>query len=105
MLFGGVQGLIQDQDWWLRDSNQFCANWNVDPPDEVRRAMNGRGPAHAPQGSMGSIDWDRCDLGGNNNTAASLGWDPKFVTGRAFGNQQSAEGATNYGAVDLDYPR
>ena len=28
LLFGGVQGLMQDQEWWLRESNQFCANWN-----------------------------------------------------------------------------
>jgi len=27
MLFGGVEGLIQDQEWWLRDSNQMFANW------------------------------------------------------------------------------
>ncbi|KAL9124622.1 MAG: hypothetical protein Q9217_006061 [Psora testacea] len=28
LLFAGVHGLMQDQEWWLRDSNQFCANWN-----------------------------------------------------------------------------
>ena len=28
MLFGGVDSLMQDQDWWLRDSNQMFANWN-----------------------------------------------------------------------------
>lgn len=28
MLFGGIDSLIQDQEWWLRDSNQMFANWN-----------------------------------------------------------------------------
>ena len=28
MLFGGVDALVQDQEWWLRDSNQMFANWN-----------------------------------------------------------------------------
>ena len=28
MLFGGVDSLMQDQEWWLRDSNQMFANWN-----------------------------------------------------------------------------
>lgn len=28
MIFGGVQSLMQDQEWWLWDSNQFFANWN-----------------------------------------------------------------------------
>ena len=28
MLFGGVDSLMQDQEWWLRDSNQIFANWN-----------------------------------------------------------------------------
>ena len=27
MLFGGVDPQLQDQDWWLRDSNQMYANW------------------------------------------------------------------------------
>lgn len=28
MLFGGVDSLMQDQEWWLTDSNQMFANWN-----------------------------------------------------------------------------
>ena len=28
MLFGGVDSLIQDHEWWLKDSNQMFANWN-----------------------------------------------------------------------------
>jgi hypothetical protein len=28
LLFGGVDSLIQDHDWWLKDSNQMFANWN-----------------------------------------------------------------------------
>jgi hypothetical protein len=28
MLFGGVEGLIQDQEWWLRDSYQMFTSWN-----------------------------------------------------------------------------
>ena len=28
LLFGGVDSLMQDQEWWLRDSNQMFANWN-----------------------------------------------------------------------------
>ena len=27
-LFGGVDSLLQDQEWWLRDSHQMFANWN-----------------------------------------------------------------------------
>ena len=27
-LFGGVQGLMADQDWWLKDSQQLFSNWN-----------------------------------------------------------------------------
>ena len=27
-MFGGVQGLMQDHEWWLRESNQFFATWN-----------------------------------------------------------------------------
>ncbi|KAL9102694.1 MAG: hypothetical protein Q9163_002185 [Psora crenata] len=28
LIFGGIQGLMRDQEWWVRDSHQFCANWN-----------------------------------------------------------------------------
>lgn len=28
VLFGGVDSLMQDQEWWLRDSHQMFANWN-----------------------------------------------------------------------------
>ena len=28
MMFGGTDGLIKDQEWWLQDSNQMFANWN-----------------------------------------------------------------------------
>ena len=33
MLFGGVDGLIQDQEWWLRDSHQMFATWNHSEQD------------------------------------------------------------------------
>ena len=28
MMFGGINGLMKDQEWWLEDSNQIFANWN-----------------------------------------------------------------------------
>ena len=60
-LFGGVQGLIKDQEWWLRDSNQFFANWNVDPQDDVAGAFES-GPPAAPQAQGYGFDWDLSDL-------------------------------------------
>lgn len=40
MLFGGVDSLMRDQDWWLRDSNQMFATWNG---MEHETDMNGTG--------------------------------------------------------------
>lgn len=28
MMFGGVESLMKDQEWWMQDSNQIFANWN-----------------------------------------------------------------------------
>ena len=28
MMFGGIEGLMKDQEWWLQDSNQIFASWN-----------------------------------------------------------------------------
>ncbi|KAL6719072.1 hypothetical protein ACLMJK_003307 [Lecanora helva] len=58
MLFGGVESLIQDQEWWLRDSNQMFANWNGLEHDAVMHGNSGfdmgtgnMGYAGAPGGS------------------------------------------------------
>ena len=40
MLFGGVDSLVQDQEWWLRDSNQMFANWNGMEQDAMMQANN-----------------------------------------------------------------
>ena len=49
-LFGGVDSLIQDQEWWLRDSNQMFANWNGMEQDA---AMQGNAGFDTGTGSMG----------------------------------------------------
>lgn len=50
MLFGGVDSLIRDQEWWLRDSNQMFANWNG---MEQEAAMQGNAGFDAGTGNMG----------------------------------------------------
>ena len=50
MLFGGVDSLMQDQEWWLRDSNQMFANWNG---MEQEAAMQGNAGFDNGTGSMG----------------------------------------------------
>ena len=67
MLFGGVQGLIQDQDWWLRDSNQFFANWN-----------------HGMDGSNGGAPGSVMNNGRSNGAIVDLGSE----NGNSKGNGQ-----------------
>lgn len=50
MLFGGVDSLMQDQEWWLRDSNQMFANWNG---MEQEAAMQGNAGFDNGTGNMG----------------------------------------------------
>ena len=50
MLFGGVDSLMQDQEWWLRDSNQMFANWNGMEQDA---AMQGNAGFDNGTGNMG----------------------------------------------------
>ena len=50
MLFGGVDSLMQDQEWWLRDSNQMFANWNG---MEHEAAMHGNAGFDNTTGTMG----------------------------------------------------
>ena len=50
MLFGGVDSLMQDQEWWLRDSNQMFANWNG---MEHEAAMHGNAGFDSTTGTMG----------------------------------------------------
>ena len=50
MLFGGVDSLMQDQEWWLRDSNQMFANWNG---MEHEAAMHGNTGFDNSTGNMG----------------------------------------------------
>ena len=49
-LFGGVDSLIQDHDWWLKDSNQMFANWNG---MEQEAAMQGNMGFDMGTGSVG----------------------------------------------------
>lgn len=53
MLFGGVDSLMQDQEWWLRDSNQMFANWNG---MEQEAAMQGNAGFDNATGNMGYGD-------------------------------------------------
>lgn len=41
MLFGGVEGLIQDQEWWLRDSYQMFTSWNGTEHEAVMQGNAG----------------------------------------------------------------
>ena len=50
MLFGGVQSLMQDQEWWLRDSNQLLANWNGLEHDAM---IHGNGGFDLGTGNLG----------------------------------------------------
>ena len=50
MLFGGADSLMQDQEWWLRDSNQMFANWNG---MEQEAAMQGNSGFDNGTGNMG----------------------------------------------------
>lgn len=50
MVFGGVDSLMQDQEWWLRDSNQMFANWNG---MEQEAAMHGNAGFDTGTGNMG----------------------------------------------------
>ena len=50
MLFGGVDSLMQDQEWWLRDSNQMFANWNGMEQDA---ALQGNAGFDKGTGNMG----------------------------------------------------
>lgn len=49
-LFGGVDSLMQDQEWWLRDSNQMFASWNE---VEQEAAMQGNAGFNNGTGNMG----------------------------------------------------
>ena len=61
MLFGGVDSLIQDQEWWLRDSNQMFANWNGVEQDSI---MSGT-PAFDTR--MGNMNFVNASYGLNGN--------------------------------------
>lgn len=50
MLFGGVDSLMQDQEWWVRDSNQMFANWNG---MEQEAAMHANAGFDTGTGNMG----------------------------------------------------
>lgn len=68
MLFGGVDGLIQDQEWWLRDSNQMFANWNG---MEQEAAMQGNAGFDTGTGNMG---YGNGDFGVNGLGNGNLGF-------------------------------
>ena len=50
MLVGGADSLVQDQEWWLRDSNQMFANWNG---MEHEAALHGNAGFDLGTGNMG----------------------------------------------------
>lgn len=51
---------MQDQDWWLRDSNQFFANWHDPTQEGSEGSLNGANPGASPNG--------------NGNGYPSAGW-------------------------------
>ena len=67
MLFGGVDSLIQDQEWWLRDSNQMFANWNGMEQDAV---MSGNSGFDMGTGNMGygNVAYGMNGMNGMNGT-------------------------------------
>lgn len=62
MLFGGIDSLMRDQEWWLRDSNQMFANWNG---MEQEGSMQGNSGFDGGKGNMGYGD---AGYGMNGNT-------------------------------------
>ena len=104
-LFGGVQKLIQDQDWWLRDSNQLFMNWNADPQDESSGApsisgINGYGRSGAKRsheetdGYLGNLDWNTYDYGSGSGMAPN-------ANDNAGGRQGNFDAGMNrYGELD-----
>ena len=50
MVYGAVESLMPDQEWWLRDSNQMFANWNG---MEQEAAMQGNAGFDNGTGNMG----------------------------------------------------
>lgn len=75
-MFGGIGPLMQDQEWWLHDSNQFFANWNgMDQQELVMRGSNGfnnNGIGNGMGNGIGSIDYSNGHYGMNGvNSYAS----------------------------------
>ena len=64
MLFGGVDSLMQDQEWWLRDSNQMFANWNG---MEQEAALQGNAGFDSSTGNMGYANGGYGMNGNGNN--------------------------------------
>ena len=73
MLFGGVDSLIQDQEWWLRDSNQMFANWNG---MENEAALQGNAGFDMGTGNMGygNATYGMNGMNGNGTRNGNMGF-------------------------------
>ena len=73
MLFGGVDSLIQDQEWWLRDSNQMFANWNGMENEAVIQGNSGFDLGTGNMG-YGNTAYGLNGMNGNGNGNGNLGF-------------------------------
>ena len=72
MLFGGVDSLIQDQEWWLRDSNQMFANWNGMEQDAIMHGNAGFDTGTGNLGYMAAPPYGMNGMNGNGNTNGNM---------------------------------
>ena len=80
MIFGGVEDLMKDQEWWLQDSNQIFAQWNgYEQHDSTAITRTGY-PSNIPAGSMGE----------------DMSNDISHLTGNGMGNGMYNNGAYGY---------
>ncbi|KAG8527375.1 Nitrogen assimilation transcription factor nit-4 [Bacidia gigantensis] len=64
-LFGGVHGLMADQEWWLRDSQQFYTNWNSGMDPNANGFNGPRVSSSGPNRPMPGYDFG--NIGGPND--------------------------------------
>lgn len=96
MMFGGIDGLIKDQEWWLQDSNQIFANWNgYEQPDST--SMAGAGFSTNTATSVGGDGLSNAiDHVMSNGTGNGIG----HVTGNGIENGMYNNDAYGYPSID-----
>jgi hypothetical protein len=86
MLFGGVDSLIQEQGWWLRDSHQLFANWNGMEHDTVPSGNSGFDMGIVP-GNMGY---------GNGNSNGAYGNGITGLNGNGINGNGNRDGNVGF---------